>query len=384
MLRWRMCVMLLLLSAWPASGAWSEAGNTPAAQGNTENAAFPAAQGDTPAVRAETPVPVLCYHRFGSYKENDPYFVSIEEFKRQLEIIKAGGFTPITVSALLAGWAGKAPLPEKPLLITIDDGYADFGATALPLFKQYGYPATLFVYTHFIDSKLGLSHEQLKAFEAEGFEIGSHSLTHPKLTRPTRLEAAQGAEAFLQKELKGSFDQLQAWLGHPVASLAYPYGLWDADAARVAQAAGYTAMFTVDQGTNVTTTPRTQLKRIMIVHHTSDRMFKYLLADRPLDLSARSLDPGARAAGPVTVLTLTVAPGQRESMDPKAWSVLKGGVKCDWTYDAAQGKLQATLPQPWTRGTDSVMVVGRDRKHQNHYKETWLATVVPPEKEGGE
>jgi peptidoglycan/xylan/chitin deacetylase (PgdA/CDA1 family) len=376
-------VLSTLALAGLSAPIWAESGNTLTPQGNTTAALAVEAGNTLNAQTAAAPVPVLCYHRFGNYAEKDPYFASVEELTRQFDIIKAEGFTPITVSDLLAGWAGKKALPAKPLLITIDDGYADFATVGRPVFLKYGYPATLFVYTHFIDSQRGLTHEQLKEFEAQGFEIGSHSVTHPKLTKPTRLELAHGKAAFLQKELKGSYDQLQAWLGHPVVSLAYPYGLWDTEAAQAAQAAGYQAMFTVDQGTNVAATPRAQLKRIMIVHHTTDRMFKYLLDDRPLGITERSLEPGTRVSGPVAELTLTVGPGQREEIDPKSWSVLKGGVKCTSVYTAANGKLQATLPAPWTHGTDAIMLVARDKKHKLHYKETWLVTVVPPEKEGG-
>jgi hypothetical protein len=139
-------------------------------------------------------------------------------------------------------------------------------------------------------------------------------------------------------------------------------------------------MFTVDQGTNTAATPREQLKRIMIVHNTSDRMFKYLLSDRPLEIAERSLEPGARVAGPVNQITLSVGVAQRDQINAKSWSVLKGGVKCAWTYDAALGKLTATLPKPWTHGTDAVMLVARGKNNQLHYKETWLATVGPPEK----
>jgi peptidoglycan/xylan/chitin deacetylase (PgdA/CDA1 family) len=378
---------LLLLLFWMGLGytnAWAETGNTPAAQGNTANAQAPAGIGNTTAARSMAePVPVLCYHRFGHYPDKDPYFASVEELTRQFDIIKSEGFTPITVSDLLAGWAGKKVLPAKPLLLTIDDGYADFATVGRPIFLKYGYPATLFVYTQFIDSRHGLTHDQLKEFETQGFEIGSHSVTHPKLTKPTRLELAKGKEAFLQKELKGSYDQLQAWLGHPVVSLAYPYGLWDTQVAQAARVAGYQAMFTVDQGTNTAGTPREELKRIMIVHHTSDRMFKYLLADQPLEVTEQSLPPGGRVTGPVTAFTLTVGAAQRELIDPKSWSVLRQGDKCQWVYAAASGKLSATLSAPWTHGTDAIMLVARDKKHKVHYKETWLVTVVPPEKEGG-
>ncbi len=358
------------------------AGSAFAQTGNTNTAVSVAEIGTSVAAAADVSVsvPVLCYHRFGQYKANDPYFVTPEELKRQFEIIKSAGYTPITASTYLAGLTGKAALPAKPLLITIDDGYADFASVAQPIFQEFGFTATLFVYTHFINSKQGLSQAQLVALEKEGFEIGSHSWTHPKLTKPTSAEAAKGKDAFLSKELGGSFKQLQEWLGHPVVSLAYPYGLWDTSVAQAARDAGYALMFTVDQGTNAADTPREQLKRIMIIHNVSDKMFRFLLDDRPLKLTDCSLAPGSRVVGPVTEVKAVLALEQRALIEAKSWTVLKGGVKQACTYDEATGTLRVTLAKPWTHGTDALMVVARD-KQKHHYKETWLATVLPAEEQ---
>jgi peptidoglycan/xylan/chitin deacetylase (PgdA/CDA1 family) len=372
-----LALMMLIAALAVVRGAVAQTGNSSTAE------AVPAASATTLTAAFPEFIPVVCYHRFGHYGAKDPYFVTPEELKQQFEIIKSEGFTPITTAALKAGLDGTKPFPEKPLLITIDDGYADFVNIAQPIFKEYGYTATLFVYIHFIDSKMGLSHGQLQQLEKDGFEIGSHSWTHPKLTKPTPAEAAKGMAAFYQAELNAPYQKLKEWLGHDIIALAYPYGLWDTDSAKAAQEAGYQLMFTVDQGTNNAATPREQLKRIMIVHKTSDKMFRYLINDRPLKLASRTLEPGQHITGPVESVTLTIDPEQSRELDPKSWVILKGGIKCKSAYDAAQQKIIATFAQPWTHGTDAVMVVARDKAQQKHYKETWLVHVAPPVPEGG-
>jgi peptidoglycan/xylan/chitin deacetylase (PgdA/CDA1 family) len=330
----------------------------------------------TPAAVAPAAIPVVCYHRFGHYPENDPYFVTPEEFRRQLSLIREEGYTPILASELEAGLAGQKPLPAKPILITVDDGYNDAIRQALPVLKEFGYKATLFVYPGFIGSRFALTVAQLQQLRTEGWEIGSHSYTHPKLTKPLPGETAEKYSQRLHRELAGSRQQLQEWLGVPVDTLAYPYGLWNQTVADAARAAGYRLMFTVDQGTNTAATPPEQLKRIMVLHQTSERTFRYLLQDLPLPLSGRTPAPGLAATQALTRITATLAPGILAGLDPHSFQAAWGGERLAVTLEPESGRLLLDLPKPWTRGTNSVMLTARDAQHQRHYKECWLVTVI--------
>jgi peptidoglycan/xylan/chitin deacetylase (PgdA/CDA1 family)/membrane-associated phospholipid phosphatase len=335
------------------------------------------ARADTGTAQAAlAPVPVLCYHRFGAYPETDPYFVTIEEFRRQLTIVRDEGFTPILAGELADGLDGKRALPAKPLLITIDDGYRDAFTQALPVLESFGYRATLFVYPGYTGSRLALSVEQVQALQAKGWEIGSHSYTHPKLTQPPRGEDAAARAQRLDHELAGSRRQLQEWLKAPVESLAYPYGLWDREIAEAAHAAGYRVMFTVDQGTNDAGTPHDALKRIMVLHGTRDSTFKYLLDDRPLPLTERTPAFGEPASAPLERVTAVVAPALRARLLPASVKALWGGAHLAVTYDPATGALTLTLPGPWRKGMNGMMLVARDAEGR-HYKESWLVGVRP-------
>jgi len=332
---------------------------------------------------ASAPVPVLCYHRFGQYPPQDPYFVTQDEFRRQLSIIKEEGYTPILVSEWEAGLAGRQALPAKPLLITLDDGYRDVLTNALPILKEFGYTATLFVYPVFVGSKNGLTVEQLKTLRAEGWEIGSHSYTHPKLTKYEPNETSAKYAKRLAWELADSRKKLQGWLDAPVDHLAYPYGLWNQTVADAARAAGYTMMFTVDQGTNAADTPRDQFKRIMICHNTSDKTFRFLLRDHPLRVSERSPEAGRVLSEAISRVVVTLAPELRTEIDPKTFKALLGSQCLETTYAPESGQLTLSILKPWTRGTNVITLTAQDGKHQRHFKECWLVSVEPAPTEGG-
>ncbi len=324
-------------------------------------------------------IPVLCYHRFGQFAASDPYFVTEEEFQRQLAIIQQEGFTPVTASQLLAGLDGGRALPAKPVLITVDDGYRDFWEIARPLLRAYGYPATLFVYPRFIGARKGLTREQLRTLQQEGFEIGSHSATHPKLTRRARGESAEKRKARLRRELAGSRDTLRAWTGGEVAALAYPYGLWDTEIADEARAAGYRLLFTVNPGTNTPDTPRERWKRDMILHGTRDETFRELLRVKPLACEDYSPRPGARVTGPLEKIQVTLAPEARARILPESLTAARGATPLRVDYRTETGRLELGLPRPWTQGTDLVVLKARGAKAGERYEESWLMTVDPPQ-----
>ncbi|MCK5217960.1 polysaccharide deacetylase family protein, partial [bacterium] len=211
------CVTIIGLSLIGGAGVTSAARTGPEAEVSTKCSAG----------KTAFSIPVLCYHRFGKNTSQDAYSLDLEEFRRQLEIIREEGFTPITAAGLADGRSDSVLLPEKPLLITIDDGYKHFNTTARPLLEKFGFPATLFIYTNFVGARAGFSRSQLRELQSAGYEIGSHSATHPKLTKQLRGETKDQRAERLRKELSESREKLKKWCGGEVISLSYPYGLWD-------------------------------------------------------------------------------------------------------------------------------------------------------------
>jgi peptidoglycan/xylan/chitin deacetylase (PgdA/CDA1 family) len=189
-----------------------------------------------------SPVPILLYHSVSA----DPldwiatFTVSPVTFRTHLDVVVASGRQPITVSQFADGLQGKAELPERPVLITVDDGFADFADNAMPALTERKLPSTLYVTTGALAGEVPesvlppadmLRAADLPGLEAEGVEIGAHSHTHRQMDLLS--------ENQLVGELSRSRDLLAETLGHPIRSFAYPHGYWRSKVLRLVDAAGF-------------------------------------------------------------------------------------------------------------------------------------------------
>ena len=213
----------------------------------------------TPKLAAEAPaksideiasgakVLVLNYHQVGN--NFIALCVPTQVFDEQMAYLKDNGYVTITPEELYEGINGNLILPERPLIITFDDGYVDNYTNAMPILKKYGMRATIFVVPGFTGVQSNyLTWEQLKEMEKNGFNIQSHTLNH------RALEELPDDE--IRAELLNSKKMLEEHLGHSVDFLAYPTGTYNLHIAGIAKAVGYKAAFTikygnVDKGSNV-------------------------------------------------------------------------------------------------------------------------------------
>jgi peptidoglycan/xylan/chitin deacetylase (PgdA/CDA1 family) len=165
--------------------------------------------------------------------------VSRDALRRHVERLLARGFRFVTVSELAAA-SGRVAA------VTFDDGYRSVHEAALPVLSELGITATVFA----IAEKVGetdelpgagsrplMSWDELRDLNRHGWEIGSHTLTHPDLTGL--------ADDELERELAGSRELIESEIGHSCTSLAYPYGAVDARVAAAARRAGFETAFTV-------------------------------------------------------------------------------------------------------------------------------------------
>ena len=162
------------------------------------------------------PITALCYHEVTPDRENDCMNVKPEVFRRHIREFKEAGYVFIHVGDLLNHAAGLAPLPEKALLITFDDGYADNYNYAYPVLREEQVPGTFFVVSGTIGKDNRMTASQLREMQANGMMIGSHTVNHENLTG---LNAKD-----IDFELRSSKETLEIILGKPVCALAYPTG----------------------------------------------------------------------------------------------------------------------------------------------------------------
>jgi peptidoglycan/xylan/chitin deacetylase (PgdA/CDA1 family) len=163
------------------------------------------------------PIPVLLYHSISDAPEAAiaPYTVAPAVFERQLDAIR-GRRQALTVSRLAECLAGRAELPESPVVITFDDGFADNLTVAAPLLASRALPAAVYVTTGYLDRPGMLTAKQVFELDSTGIEVGAHAHTHIPMD-----ELAIGAA---REEIRRSKEVLEEILGHAVASLAYPHG----------------------------------------------------------------------------------------------------------------------------------------------------------------
>ena len=141
---------------------------------------------------AQVPIPILMYHSVAT--EAHPRFrrwvVDPAAFGSQLAHLAAGGYTPLSISQLRVSMTGRTALPLKPVVLTFDDGYADFFTTVFPQLRKYRFAATLYLTTKYIGGtskwleneggadRLLLNWDQVRIIAAAGVEIGAHTHTH--------------------------------------------------------------------------------------------------------------------------------------------------------------------------------------------------------------
>lgn len=185
-------------------------------------------------------IPVLNYHQVNDEKFS-PLTMKTSDFRNQMAYLQEQGYHAITMEELYGYLQNNLPLPSKPVVITFDDGYVDNYTEAMPILKEYGMKATLFMIGDSIGAPGFLSAEQLKEMEASHiFEVESHTYSHKDLRKLSSDAVAD--------EFSHSKTLLETTLGHPVQYLAYPCGFTNPQVDALAQAAGYRLAFTVDTG----------------------------------------------------------------------------------------------------------------------------------------
>jgi peptidoglycan/xylan/chitin deacetylase (PgdA/CDA1 family) len=194
-----------------------------------------------------------------------------EVFDAQMTYLAQQGYHPIHLSDLSGHLQTGAELPQKPIVVTFDDGYDDNYVNAFPILKDHGFTATFFVVTGFIGGGRNgyLSWEQIREMATNGMEIGSHSDTHPDLRRKS--------EAFLQTELAGSRATIEAHIQMPVTAFSYPAGKYDQRVMDALARAGFTSAVTEIQGVRQSAPQPFLLKRIRVRGAWSVEEFAYWL-----------------------------------------------------------------------------------------------------------
>jgi len=214
-------------------------------------------------------IPVLNYHQINNESHN-ALTLSDTEFEAQIKYLAQEGYTAISPDQLADYLQYGKELPNKPILITFDDGYEDNYQVAYPILQRYHYKATIFLITDFVgNNSRYLTWKQIKEMSDNGINFESHTLSHIILPKASDEE--------LHAQLIKSKEALEWRLGKKVEFLAYPGGKYDQRIIQSVKEAGYRAAFTVNFGRNKMNSTMYTLHRIPIFGGVSHTFFRFWL-----------------------------------------------------------------------------------------------------------
>jgi peptidoglycan/xylan/chitin deacetylase (PgdA/CDA1 family) len=198
---------------------------------------------------ADGPNPtILMYHGVG-----DPSIklktmnIPMDAFEKQMAFFHRHNYHVISLDELVTLLKGKKRAPFKTIVLTFDDGYEDNYTRAYPVLKKYGFPATFFLVTSFLEGEQVfsgakvkfLTRDQIREMMSSGLvTFGSHSKNHLFLPFLNDDLSRMG------DEIAGSKNDLERLLGRPVKFFCYPRGGYNDDAKKLVREAGYDAAVT--------------------------------------------------------------------------------------------------------------------------------------------
>jgi peptidoglycan/xylan/chitin deacetylase (PgdA/CDA1 family) len=200
-----------------------------------------------PIGRLSISVPILMYHYIrpapSIYLDRLGYRLTVtpDDFHAQMDWLSVNGYHPVDFNDLRAYFGGLTPLPSKPVVITLDDGYSDLYTTAYPILKSYHFKAVAYIVTSFVGQSRYVTDDQIVEMDQNAIQIASHTIDHANIGG-----ASVGSATY---QLATSKAWLQHLIGHSVVDFAYPSGRFSSSAVYALQATGYDTAVTELPGT---------------------------------------------------------------------------------------------------------------------------------------
>jgi len=250
-----------------------------------------------PFGRATLEVPILMYHyiRVPPSPRTDivgyNLSVSPQVFNAQMDWLAAHGYHPITFNDIRRYWERVAPLPSKPVIITLDDGYLDLYTTAFPILLSHAFTAVAYIVSGFVGEKGYVTAGEVLQLDRYGIEIAAHTVNHADL--------ASSPAPWLTYQLVASRRWLEQLVGHPVIDMAYPSGKYNQQVVLGVGRAGYYSATTEQYG---------------IFHSQADRYVwtrVRVAGGEPLNLFISNLGTSMPT---VTITSITAQPPDRVAM----------------------------------------------------------------------
>ncbi len=221
-------------------------------------------------------VPILMYHYVGELPSDADEFrvnltVSTDLFRAHLQYLADGGYTTISFADLEAALRDGVPLPEKPVILTFDDGHIDHYTNVFPALRDFGQTGTFFLISGRIDAldSAYISWDQAREMAEAGMSMEAHTKYHPDLRERTN--------DFLTYEVVGSIESIAAHTGQRPRFFAFPGGRYDDAALALLDTTNIQRAVTTEFGSLHTTDNTLLLPRLRVSNDTSVSGLAYLL-----------------------------------------------------------------------------------------------------------
>jgi peptidoglycan/xylan/chitin deacetylase (PgdA/CDA1 family) len=233
-----------------------------------EHPAVPGGALPDPSADGGVRVAVLGYHEFSDDQPPSAMRIKTGTFREQMEAIRNLDLSVISHEDFIAWKRGLKTIPQRSVLITIDDGWKSVYTDAYPILREFGYPFTVYLYTNYVDGGgRALTTAMVREMQQHGCSVGSHSVSHP-FPATVKRHAKEGPEAlerFLRKEMGSSKRFLEERFGSPVITYSYPGGYHTDEMFPIADEFGYEFLFTVTPGKVKASSDPRVLPRYMVL-----------------------------------------------------------------------------------------------------------------------
>lgn len=226
------------------------------------------------ALASSVKCPILMYHYVAPLPDDANRYlrdlaVHPDLFTEHCTWLAENGYTTISMTQLYDHLFNGAALPENPVVMTFDDGYADAFGYAMPILRQFGMTGTFFIVPSYMEQPGYLTWGQAGEILNAGMSVENHSLTHVGLSRRT--------PEFLANEIGGAADIIESTLGYRPRFFCYPLGRYDNTAVQAVQDSGHLLAVTTQDGTIMYSSNPYRLRRVRVRGRTNTYSLRWLV-----------------------------------------------------------------------------------------------------------
>lgn len=229
-------------------------------------------------------IPILLYHYVEYVKDPGDTIrksLSIEPliFEQQVKSLKDANYVFLTPKNLADISENKIAIPDKPVILTFDDGYKDFYTDVFPILKKYNVKAVAYIISGFLDTPNYMTSEELKEIAKSNLvEVACHTVDHPNLKTLSDTDAAA--------EIRGCYEDLYNKFGIKPVSFAYPYGEYREGLFPLVKEAGFTNAVTTVNGMQVNKDLLFSIPRVRPGNRIGQELITFLLKENFISINS--------------------------------------------------------------------------------------------------